>query len=476
MSGHALRIAVVGHTNTGKTSLLRTLLRAPQFGEVSARPATTRHVQRAVLMLDGATLELYDTPGLERSIELMEHLEALASDRRTQGVQRIERFLQGDAAEGAFAQEAKVLRQVLQSDLALYVVDVRDPMLAKHRDELTALSWCARPIVPVLNFVKSPGVSVEPWREGLRRVGLHTIAEFDAVVRDLSSERQLLNKIASVLDEHAETLEIIARVRRREHDELVRGAGELIADLLIDAAAHYALARADDDAAQQAATDRLRQDIRTREQRCVERLFELFGFDPNAYQSQALPLDQGQWGLDLFSPEAAKRFGAWTGGAAATGAAVGMVIDVSAGGLTLGTGTALGAATGAVLGAGKAHGRRLMGWWRGYTELRCDDQTLRLLASRQIALVRELLHRGHAALGLVSTTIPKRLNGFHPLPKPLRTARGHAAWSSLQRPDRAISDDPARAEAADDLTALIRPMFTSETTTTASTQGETSTS
>jgi len=35
-----LKLAVVGHTNTGKTSLLRTLTRDVNFGEVSARPST----------------------------------------------------------------------------------------------------------------------------------------------------------------------------------------------------------------------------------------------------------------------------------------------------------------------------------------------------------------------------------------------------------------------------------------------------
>lgn len=58
-----LKLAVVGHTNVGKTSLLRTLLRDVGFGEVSHRPSTTRHVEGARLSVDGeALLELYDTP------------------------------------------------------------------------------------------------------------------------------------------------------------------------------------------------------------------------------------------------------------------------------------------------------------------------------------------------------------------------------------------------------------------------------
>ena len=42
-----LSLAVVGHTNTGKTSLMRTLLRDSRFGEVKNAAATTRHVAQA---------------------------------------------------------------------------------------------------------------------------------------------------------------------------------------------------------------------------------------------------------------------------------------------------------------------------------------------------------------------------------------------------------------------------------------------
>src|SRR5690606_13177729 len=66
-----LRVAVVGHTNTGKTSLLRTLARDAGFGAVSDSAGTTRHVEGLRLMADGsAAVELYDTPGMEDAIAL----------------------------------------------------------------------------------------------------------------------------------------------------------------------------------------------------------------------------------------------------------------------------------------------------------------------------------------------------------------------------------------------------------------------
>lgn len=48
-----LKLAVVGHTNVGKTSLLRTLTRDVDFGAVSQRPSTTQHVEGARLSVDG---------------------------------------------------------------------------------------------------------------------------------------------------------------------------------------------------------------------------------------------------------------------------------------------------------------------------------------------------------------------------------------------------------------------------------------
>ncbi|MHC4320418.1 MAG: GTPase domain-containing protein, partial [Planctomycetota bacterium] len=157
MSLPLLRLAVVGHTNTGKTSLLRTLTRNVDFGEVSPHPATTRHVEGTSILLQGAkVLELYDTPGLEDSIGLLDHLDGLAKGRRDERLEDVHKFLDSRKARGRFAQEAKAIRQVLDCDAALYVIDARDRVLGKHRDELEILARCATPVVPVLNFTADP--------------------------------------------------------------------------------------------------------------------------------------------------------------------------------------------------------------------------------------------------------------------------------------------------------------------------------
>ena len=118
-------IAVVGHTNTGKTSLLRTLSHDSRFGEVSDRPATTRDVQGVMLLADGeAVVAMYDTPGLEDAMGVAAVL-ARAHAGATDPVAAIDAFIAGNHGDGRYEQEAKVLRQVRRSDAALYVIDAR---------------------------------------------------------------------------------------------------------------------------------------------------------------------------------------------------------------------------------------------------------------------------------------------------------------------------------------------------------------
>ncbi len=465
MTAPALKLAVVGHTNTGKTSLLRTLTRSVEFGEVSPHPATTRHVEGTSILLGRRTvLELFDTPGLEDSIGLLDHLDKLAGERRADGLEVIRKFLESKHARRRFAQEAKAIRQVLGCDAALYVIDARDRVLGKHRDELEILARCATPVVPVLNFTADAEAKVSVWRDQLARTNMHVVAEFDTVVLDEESEQRLYEKMRTVLDSHAETLNALIEDRRRLRDELLRASADLTAELLIDVAALVIPVPVEDEQAVRQGLEDLRDRVRTREQECVEQLLQLHQFRAEDYQPASFPLDDGRWGMDVFSPEALKQFGVRAGSAAAAGAVVGLTLDAMAGGASLGAGTAAGAAVGALFGAGRMHGRRLLDRMRGTTELRCDDATLRLLALRQIVLIRALLRRGHAAVTPVPEPSKGKLSDALQTPKRLPAALEQAKlrrdWSRLGKSRRPPGPGRVAAKAALSgviATALRRP-------------------
>lgn len=197
----AVELAVVGHTNAGKTSLLRTLTRRKDFGDVSDRPGTTRHVEAIALRIDGVeALRYLDTPGLEDSTGLLALLQTL--DRQLPPPERIRAFLRLPEAAARFEQEAKVLRVMLDTGAAFYVVDTREPVLPKHRSELEILSWCARPVMPVLNFVRDPASREAAWTQAMADHGLHVITRFDAVAPFVGSEHRLYRNLATLLPAH----------------------------------------------------------------------------------------------------------------------------------------------------------------------------------------------------------------------------------------------------------------------------------
>jgi GTPase Era involved in 16S rRNA processing len=457
-----LKVAVVGHTNTGKTSLLRTLTRDVGFGEVSDRPATTRHVEGARLLVDGRpVIELYDTPGLEDSIGLLDELESRRGGRRGESIELIQAFLEGESAHGRFAQESKAIRQVLASDVALYVIDARDAVLAKHRDELAILSFCSRPVVPVLNFIASPEAQTSNWREHLSRAGMHAVAEFDTVVIDELAEQRLYEKMRSLLDGFRPELDALIDDRRAQRERLIASSSRLISEMLIDVASCAIDVEADNATSAGASLERFKRMIRAREEQLVRDLLALHRFRPDDVLPADFPLAAGQWGIDLFSPEALKHVGLNAGGGAAAGALAGLTIDAMVGGLTLGAAAGIGAIIGAVLGAGRARGRQLVNRARGYTELRCDDLTLELLMARALTLAHALLHRGHAGI------TPLKLDGAsshhgrsdrekRSLPAELREARVHPQWSSLAPAAWTPSFDSGREQARTRLALHVR--------------------
>jgi small GTP-binding protein len=428
-----LKLAVVGHTNVGKTSLLRTLTRDAGFGEVSHRPSTTRHVEGARLSVDGeALLELYDTPGLEDAIALLDYLERLdRPGERLDGPARVTRFLDGSEARQRFEQEAKVLRQLLASDAGLYVIDAREPVLAKYRDELAVLNMCGRPLLPVLNFVAGNDHREDEWRQALARQGLHALVCFDSVAPPLDGERRLYDSLALLQEKARPQLQRLIDDHQAQRQARRHAGVRLIAELLLDCAA-CRRSVATEPAPEQAAIRELREVVRQREQRCVEALLRLYAFRKDDAKATDLPLLDGRWGDDLFNPETLKQLGVNIGGGMAAGAATGVGIDLLVGGITLGAAAMVGALLGGSAQTLRGYGARLKDKFKGHRELSVDDAVLRLLALRQQLLLQALEARGHAAVTAISLALPQEDSWRQgKLPDALHKARAHPEWSSL---------------------------------------------
>ncbi|AAZ18971.1 conserved hypothetical protein [Psychrobacter arcticus 273-4] len=448
--GEALKLAVVGHTNTGKTSILRTLLRDVYFGEVRDEAATTRHVERAQLT-DSQTGEvlvsLYDTPGLEDASGLMDWLEDNTASRRD-GIERLQQFLAADIASSDtnnsglnsnyddYSQEAKVIRQLLASDMAIYVVDAREPVLAKYRDELAILSWAAIPVMPVFNFTDAQDANIDEWQTMLARRNLHISTRFDSVAFEFNDEMRLWQNLATMLT-HSEMLEQLMARRTENWAQIYDEANIIIADFLLNVAAFVREIGEDDDP--MPVLQQMQEAVRQSERAMQHNLLNLYKFYDNAVA--ATPLELQAYQQDPFDPELLKSYGIRTTSGAAAGALLGLGIDAAALGTTLGLGAAIGGIAGGLLSNTGSIADKISGVKRLYI----DPATLTLLATRAIDLLNALRHRGHAATDATQLIYNGEASGdnndenshaitpwaTHKLPSELKKARGKPQWSSL---------------------------------------------
>lgn len=430
-----IRIAVVGHTNAGKTSLLRTLTRRVNFGDVSERPGTTRHVETVDLVVDGApAVRFFDTPGLEDAVALREHLEVF--DKSLTPPDRIRRFLQGPEAHGVFEQEAKVLRALLEVDAAFLVIDAREPVLPKFRAEIELLNACARPVLPVLNFVRHPANREAAWRDLLSAYGLHVVVRFDAAAPFVGSERELYRDLSTLLRDRRALLDSVAAALEAEFAQRRQAACRRIAELLVDATAMRRTATggefADERGRKRLITD-LQKSLFDKAQRCTDDLLALFGFREGDADEASLPLLEGRWTMDFFHPEALKDAGILLGKGVAVGAAVGVVADIALAGLSLGTGAALGGAIGGAMSQGLGPlGRKLANKLRDVHELTVEDRVLFVLMGWQLRLLRALEHRGHAAVDRIATSTANATDqrALVDLVRAAQPARSHPDWET----------------------------------------------
>ena len=367
-----ISLALLSHTNVGKTTLARTLLRR-DIGAVMDRAHVTEVAESHVLLRSGAgdELVLWDTPGFGDSVRLQRRLAASG--------QPIGWFLSqvwDRLADRAFWCSQQALRAARESaDVILYVVNAsEDPAAGYVEPELQILDWLDKPALVLLNQIGTRTDAaqerslVERWESALRQHDPRRprrVLPFDAFARCWLHEHALLDAIADCVPDEASTAfgGIRLALRERDLDTLGRSADVLAGQLatmardevhipsaslkekvgrVMQGGGNGALSGAEE-SARAAMLERL--DSAVRESTAA--LVTLHGLTGTA--SDEILRQVGAVFATNRAPDADKA-GLW--GGLVSGALGGLAADVAAGGLTFGAGALIGGIAGA-LGARK---------------------------------------------------------------------------------------------------------------------------
>lgn len=397
MSDRPLRLAVVGHVNTGKTSLIATLARRDDLAIGDGR--TTVGVQEIAFRTEGTPLlVLVDTPGFELAADMLRELDAIRGrpGARLDDVDALETHVREARASGRADVELdlRALEAALAADAILYVVDVTQAPLERLRDEVALLVRTARPVVAVMNFTAEAQTHEERWREVFRREKVHSQVAFDVMVADEASEHELFDTVRSVLPEAGRAA--LARLQSARRGQALRrrsAAVRAIAELLLDAAVlRVELPRGP--GAEREAAERLRDAVRDRERHGLEAVARAHGFSGSELGEIGASPGAEVLRDDLFALETWRRSARALLGLAAGGAAAGVAVDAVLGGASLGLGALVGGAVGL---AGGLARRGVHAWRRGdLVVARLDRAGCGLLLARAAACERSYRERTHA--------------------------------------------------------------------------------
>lgn len=418
----AFALCLVAHTNVGKTTIARTLLRR-DIGEVRDAAHVTQDPEGHLLVESpaGDRLELWDTPGFGDSVRLERRLRHAGNPIGWFLTEVWDRY-----RDRAFWMSQKALRSVVDhADVVLYLVDASEPEETDGpvEAELRMLAWLRKPVLVLLNQMGQPqgpqadAREIANWRTRVDRAapGLaRGVLALDAFARCWVQEVVLMEAVAAALpDSRQPAFRRIQAAWSARHEDVFSQSMASIAQRLVDAALDRvtvqaadwsarlratvgdALRRGDADASSlplQAAHAELARRQAARARADTDRLIRLHDLDGQAGEvvlrrmadsySVRLPLDEGH---------AAMVGGVMT--SVMAGALTGLKVDLASGGLTLGGGLLAGALVGAAGGAGLAKAwNRLRG--QEEAQIGWGDEALALALQEALLTYLAIAHYG----------------------------------------------------------------------------------
>ncbi|MDJ0841788.1 MAG: 50S ribosome-binding GTPase [Acidobacteriota bacterium] len=210
-------LSLISHTNIGKTTLTRTLLRR-DVGEVRDATHVTEESERFVMLeAEGDTLILWDTPGFGPVGKLLKRLKQEGGAVGWLMHEVVDRVF--DRALYSSLEAAKNVRA--EADVVLYLVNAREePEDAGYVEgELQLLDALGKPVIMILNQV--PGESMtaagearEHWRKSYEKHAcLKDVLLLDAFTRTWLQELRMLDAVSPLLPESRQ--KVLARLRTR---------------------------------------------------------------------------------------------------------------------------------------------------------------------------------------------------------------------------------------------------------------------
>lgn len=457
-----IALALVSHTNVGKTTLARTLL-GRDIGEVRDAPHVTERAERYMLLetAEGDALALWDTPGFGDSVRLAKRLAQAGNPLGWFLAEVWDRF-----RDRPFWSTQQAVRAVLEhADVVLYLINAAEsPEQAGYlAPELRVLALIGKPVIVLVNQLGAPrpreeeDAEVARWRRHFSATPIvRAVIALDAFARCWVQESALLALVEAALPESRRVAfarlraEWLAR-RRSRFEQSMQLLAERIARAALDrepvedaglkqrlreVGAALGVAREGEETPQQQAMRRLGERLAADIRASTDRLIALHDLAGHATDEVLARLAEHYAVKQRLSESEAAVIGGMV-----TGALTGLKADLATGGLSFGAGLLAGGLLGALGTAGLARGYNLV---RGLdtSSVAWSDEALRDLAINALLGYLAVAHYGRGRGDWKQSESPLFWRDVVVAVVEARRAEFAAAWAK-----RESADAPTLAEA-----------------------------
>jgi predicted GTPase len=387
----SITLSLISHTNIGKTTLARTLLRK-DVGQVLDQAHVTLQNEQFLLLetSDGLQLTLWDTPGFGNSHKLLKRLQGLSNPIGWLVSQVWDRM-----ADKPFWCSQQAIRNVHdEADIVLYLVNAtEDPAMAGYlQPELDLLTWLNKPVIMLLN---QTGLTDPDQQHRLKarwkqqwssQAVIYDVMSLDAFTRCWVQEGLLWDRITQALPEDRQPIMAqLSNAWRDQQLDILHKSMKSIAQMLIETANDTETLP--QNVSGHAAKTLVKRTVQAMDQRLAHRiaamstqLIELHGLSGDTahtirsrLEDVTVPGERKPWEEESF----------WSG--LVSGAAAGFASDVATGGLSHGFFTIGGAILGALGGTAYAKSQdegdaSTVSWVPDFLDRQTRDALLRYLA------------------------------------------------------------------------------------------------
>lgn len=348
-------LSLISHTNAGKTTLARTLLRR-DVGEVrDAAHVTLFNESYTLLEQDARMLRLWDTPGFGDSARLLKRLRREKNPIFWFLSQTWDRLT--DKPLWCSQQALKNVRD--DADVVLYLVNATEPpeVAAYITPEMEILGWVGKPVLVLLNQTgpaQDPAIEdseTNAWRDHLSVYPfVRDVLRLDAFARCWVQEERLMEVLAPLMSEaKVESFKQLKRAWHQRNVDIFRRSSRVLSELLTAAVVDGAEVRTETllervgigrnelNKEYQEAREKLANRLADRIVATTNRLIELHGLEGEAARALGT-LAREKFHTPQQVPEAI-----WSVlGSVAGGAMGGLIADLKMGGMTFGGGALVG--------------------------------------------------------------------------------------------------------------------------------------